>query len=248
MAKEDKKSCVACASHTGHRIWEHRTGNLCGKGWLRGLALTDGEVGGGVQWLETAEECGSHAGWGTHSTRAPPFAEERSCMDLVSLFSPLGSLQARAAKELCLGCSPQALSGPCCIWLQQLCVGKAALSLQAFSWKSIKPQAALSRKENCKEREWWDSVDGDVQQWEREEQWFVSLIYWFSEQGLFAISMGQWWSSRGAEVSEPSSDSLEVPVSQLLTFLPCQVDWTPGVLFFALLLFASGKWNFIAWI
>lgn len=48
----------------------------------------------------------------THSTRAPlggtcpslrqhpMFAEERSCMDLVSLVSPLCSLQARAAKEV----------------------------------------------------------------------------------------------------------------------------------------------------
>lgn len=57
--------------------------------------------------------------------------------------------------------------------------------------------------------------------------------------------MVQRWSSCGDDVSKPSSDSLGVPVSQVLTLLPCQVDWTPGVLFFPLLLFASGEWNFI---
>lgn len=83
------------------------------KGWLRGLALTDGEGvsiarnSRGVwfpcrrrhqQWIP------QH--WGTPEGTCPPcrqhptFAEERSCMDLVSLFSPLGSLQVRAAKEV----------------------------------------------------------------------------------------------------------------------------------------------------
>lgn len=47
-------------------------------------------------------------------------------------------------------------------------------------------------------------------------------------------------------MSEPSSNGQGVPVSQVLAFLFCQVDWTPGVLFFPLLLFANGKRNSIA--
>lgn len=58
------------------------------------------------------------------------------------------------------------------------------------------------------------------------------LTGWFIEQGLFtAISTARWWRCgfRGGDVPEPSSNSQGVPVSQVLSFLSCQVDWTPGV-------------------
>lgn len=75
MAKATEKSCVLCASLTGHGVWQYNKGNLCWKGWLRGLALTDGQGasvaknGRGVQLLRRTR----------HTAAAPTHAAPHIC-------------------------------------------------------------------------------------------------------------------------------------------------------------------------
>lgn len=144
--------------------------------------------------------------------------------------SALASLLPRVLRR----CLDAAASG-----CGHLHMGKRAISLAAFRWKSGKPPAGKCN--HCKRKEWWDNVWMGVGS--------SHLVSWFTEQGLFTtISTVQWWSCcfHGSDTPEPNFNSQGVAVSQVLAFLSCQVNWTHGLLVFPLLLFANGKRNFIA--
>lgn len=259
MAKTYKKSCVPCASHAGRGIWQHNTGNLCWKGWLRGLALTDGrrasvaKNGRGVQFLcwmghaAAAPVCGTRGPWGAcPPPGSTPCLLRKDAAGYLwplhwALFRPeLPRRSAASSKRFALaGLLPWLLRlslGPAASGCGHLCMGKGALSPKAFlkEWKttssSQQGSAIVVREKN------YEIMHG--QGWAAVREKSGYLIVWFIEQGLFTtISTVQWWSCGfcGGDVSEPTSNSQGVPVSQVLAFLSCQVDWTPGVLLFPLL-------------
>lgn len=140
MAKAHKKSCVPCASQTGHGIWQYNTRNLCWKRCLRGLALADGweesdaENSRGFLWrlghAAAAPTRSTHAPWGA----CPPHVSWGKMLQVIpGLSTGFSSGQSRQGGQLStLRTLPRLVSSPGCwgsVWaLLHLTVGTSLCS------------------------------------------------------------------------------------------------------------------------
>lgn len=233
--RTQEKLCPMCLSY---RTWGLRVQNR--KSVLEGAA-----EGLSPDWWEGVpvvrkersvvlmqdEALGTPGGTCPSPRQHPTFAEERSRMDLGSLVS----IQARAAREV--RAVPWLSQGPAASGSSTL--GREGSTLpasfspgRADNHKQLSAGKRIVRKESD-EILWMAMCSG-----EREELEFVTLTYWAGiicniHGALMEFWWGWWVWAQFSCATDPGFPSL---------------PWTLGVLFFPFLLFASGTWNFIAWI